>query len=105
MQNSWTEITIDEVSEMSNFIGLALSMRLISMPCCKKYCSKEMLFKKEPFLSVMARESFECAIQFFNFGEKILFENNRLSKLHIILDHLNKVMFHGITHEKKSFDR
>lgn len=96
---------MDEMVEMSKFIGLSLSMRLISMPCCKKYCSKEMLFKKEHFLSVMARESFESTIRFFNFGEKILFENDRLSKLQIILDHLNKVMFHGITHENKSFDR
>lgn len=65
------------MSEMSKFIGLTLSMRLISTLCCKKYCSKEMLFKKEPFLSVMAREIFESTIRFFNFGEKILFENNR----------------------------
>ena len=48
----------------------------------------------------MSRERFESILRFFNFGEKTMFENDRLSKLRMIMDHLNKVMLEVITPEK-----
>ena len=95
--NSWTEITIDE---MRKFIGLIFSMGLISMPSYNKYWSKDLLFKNEHFPSVMLRERFESIMRFFNFGEKLLFENDWWSKLQMLLDYLNKVMLDVITPEK-----
>ena len=71
---------------MRKFIGLVFSMGLIFMPSYKKYWSKDLLFKNKPFPSVMSRERFESIMQFFSFGEKPLFENDRLSKLQMILD-------------------
>ena len=40
----------------------------------------------------MSRERFQSIMRFFNFGENPLFENDWLSKLRMILDHLNKVI-------------
>ena len=59
-----------------------------------------MLYKNKHFPSVMSRERFESILRFFNFGEKPMFENDRLSKLRMIMDHLNKVMLEVITPEK-----
>ena len=95
--NSWTEATIDK---MRKFIGLIFTMGLISMPSYKKYWSKDLLFKNEHFPSVMSRERFESIMRFLNFSEKPLFENDRLSKLRMIMDHLNKVMLDVVTPEK-----
>ena len=39
-------------------------------------------------------------MRFFNFGEKLLFENDWWSKLQMLLDYLNKVMLDVITPEK-----
>ena len=75
-------------------------MGLISLPSYKKYWSKDLLYKNEQFPSVMSRERFEFILRFFNFGEKPMFENDRLSKLRMIMDHLNKVMLEVITPEK-----
>ena len=97
MWNSWTEVTIDE---MKKFIGLISSMGILSMSSYKKYWSKELLFKNEHFPTVMSRERFESIMRFFSFGEKLLFENEWLSKLWMILDFLNKVMLDVITPEK-----
>lgn len=96
MWNSWAEFFIDEIRK---FIGLIFSMGLISMPSNKKYWSKYLLFKNEHFLSfpLISRGRFKSIMQFFNFWEKLLFENDWLSKLRMRLDHLNKVIFDKIT--------
>ena len=85
---------------MKKFIGLIFSMGLISLPSYKMYWSKDLLYKNEQFPSVMSRERFEFILRFFNFGEKPMFENDRLSKLRMIMDHLIKVMLEVITPEK-----
>ena len=72
----------------------------MSLPSHKKYWSKDLLYKNEHFSSVMSRERSESILRFFNFGEKLMFENVRLSKLRMIMDHLNKVMLEVITPEK-----
>ena len=82
------------------FIGLIFSMGIISLPSYKKYWSKDLLYKSEHFPSIMSRERFESILRFFNFGEKPMFENDWLSKLKMIMDHLNKVMLEVITPEK-----
>ena len=72
----------------------------MSLPSYKKYWSKDLLYKNEHFSSVMSRERSESILRFFNFGEKLMFENDRLSKLRMIMDHLNKGMLEVITPEK-----
>ena len=62
------------------------------MPSYMKYWSKDLLFT--------LRERLESVMRFFTFGEKPLFENDRLNRLRMILDHLNKVMLDVITTEK-----
>ena len=96
MWNSWAEFFIDEIRK---FIGLIFSTGLISMPSNKKYWSRDLLFKNEHFPSfpLISRGRFKSIMQFFNFKEKLLFENDRLRRLWVRLDHLNKVIFDKVT--------
>ena len=95
--NSWTDVN---VLDMKKFIGLIFCMGLISLPSYKRYWSKDLLYKNKHFPSVFSRERFESILRFFNFGEKPMFENDRLSKLRTIMDHLNKVMLEVVAPEK-----
>ena len=49
----------------------------------------------------MSRERFECIMRFLHFGDQPKFEDNRLAKIRMILDHFNKVMLKIITPDKK----
>ena len=95
-RSTWTDVN---VPDMKKFIGLIFSMGLVLLPSYKKYWSKDLLHKNKHFPSVMNRERFESILRFFNFGEKPMFENDRLSKLRMIMDHLNKVILEVITPE------
>ena len=75
-------------------------MGIIAVPSYKKYWSTHILHKNEHFPSVFSRERFETILCFFNFGEKCHFENGRLRKIRMILDHLNDVMRELVTPEK-----
>ena len=74
-------------------------MGIIALPSYKKYWSTDILYKNETFPSVFSRERFETILRFFNFGEKCHFENDRLRKIRMILDHLNAVMRELVTPE------
>ena len=75
-------------------------MGLISLPSYKRYWSKDVLYKNEHLSSLLTLERFESILRFFNFGEKPKFENNRLRKLRMVMDHLNEVMLKLVTPEK-----
>ena len=85
---------------MKKFVGITFSMGIIALPACKKYWSTDILYENEHFPSVLNRERFETILRFFNFGEKTHFENDRLSKIRTILDHLSDVMRELVTTEK-----
>ena len=74
-------------------------MGIIALPAYKKYWSTDILYINEHFPSVFSRERFEI-LRFFNFGEKPHFENDRLSKICMILDHLSDVIRELVTPEK-----
>lgn len=95
--NSWRDVSCDE---MRKFIRLIFSMGLMSLPSYKKYWSKDFLYKNEHFSSIMTRERFESILRFFNFGEKPKFDEDRLSKIRMIIDHFNETMLELITPEK-----
>ena len=95
--NSWKDVNSDE---MKKFIGLIFSMELISLPSYKKYWSNDLLYKNEHFSSTISRERFESILRFFNFGEEVMFDNDRLSKIRMIIEHFNKTMLELITPEK-----
>ena len=48
----------------------------------------------------MSREQFESIQPFFNFGEEPIFDNERLSKILVMIEHFNKTMLELITPEK-----
>ena len=48
----------------------------------------------------MSREQFESIQPFFNFGEEPIFDNERLSKILMMIEHFNKTMLELITPEK-----
>ena len=75
-------------------------MGLISLPSYKKYWSNDLLYKNEHFSSTMSRELFESILRFFNFGEEPMFDNDRLSKIRMIIEHLKKTMLELIVPEK-----
>lgn len=52
----------------------------------------------------MNRERFESIMRFLHFGDQPKFENDRLVKVRLVLDHFNKVMLEIITPDKKSLD-
>ena len=85
---------------MKKFVGITFSMGIIALPAYKKYWSTDILYENEHFPSVLNRERFETILRFFNFGEKTHFENDRLSKIRTILDHLSDVMRELVTTEK-----
>ena len=60
----------------------------------------DLLYKKENFSSTVSRERFESILPFFNFGEEPMFDNDRLSKIRMIIEHFNKTMFELIVPEK-----
>ena len=95
--NSWKDVNSDE---MKKFIGLIFSMELISLPSYKKYWSNDLLYKNEHFSSTMSRERFESILRFLNFGEEPMSDNDRLSKIRMIIEHFNKTMLELITPEK-----
>ena len=95
--NNWKNVDVDE---MKKFIGIIFSMGIIALPSYKKYWSTDILYKNEHFPSVFSRERFETILRFFNLGEKCHFENDRLRKIRMILDHLNDVMRELVTPEK-----
>ena len=84
---------------MKKFLGRIFSMGIIALPAYKKYWSTDILYINEHFPSVFSRERFEI-LRFFNFGEKPHFENDRLSKIRMILDHLSDVMRELLKSEK-----
>ena len=49
----------------------------------------------------MSRERFERIMRFLHFGDQPKFEDDRLAKIRMILDHFNKVMSEIITPDKK----
>ena len=49
----------------------------------------------------MSRERFERIMCFLHFGDQPKFEDDRLAKIRMILDHFNKVMSEIITPDKK----
>ena len=52
------------------------------------------------FLQFSAGNDLKQYFVFFNFGEKCHFENDRLRKIRMILDHLNDAMRELVTPEK-----
>ena len=95
--NNWKNVDVDE---MKKFIGIIFSMGIITLPAYKKYWSTNILYKNEHFPSAVSRERFKTIIRFFNFGKKPHFENDRLSNIWMILDHLSDVMRELVTSEK-----
>ena len=95
--NSWKDVNSDE---MKRFIGPIFSMGLISLPSYKKYWSNDLLHMNEHFSSTMSRERFESILRFLNFGEEPMSDNDRLSKIRMIIEHFNKTMLELITPEK-----
>ena len=95
--NNWKNVDVDE---MKKLIGIIFSMGIIALPSYKKYWSTDILYKNEHFPSVISRDRFETILRFLNFGEKCHFENDRLRKIRMILDHLNDVMRELVTPEK-----
>ena len=95
--NNWKNVDVDE---MKKFTGIIFRMGIIAVPPYKKYWSTDIFSKNEHFRSVLSRERFETILRFFNLGEKPHFENDRLSKIRMILDHLSDVMVELVTPEK-----
>ena len=94
----WKDVTVDE---MRKFIGIVFVMGLVSLPSYKKYWSRDPIYKNHFFRNVMSRERFERIMRFLHFGDQPKFEDDRLAKIRMILDHFNKVMSEIITPDKK----
>ena len=97
---TWNNWKIVDVDEMKKFIGIIFSMGIITLPAYKKYWSTNILYKNEHFPSAVSRERFKKIIRFFNFGKKPHFENDKLSDIWMILDHLSDVTRELVTSEK-----
>ena len=78
---------------MKKFKGIIFSMGIITLSTYKKYWSTDILYKNEHISSVLSREQFETILRFFNIGEKPHFQNNRFSKICLILNHLSENSF------------
>ena len=61
-----------------------------------------MTVQNEHFSFLLTTEQFKSILCFFKFHEKPKFDNDMLSKLRMIMDHLNKVMVKLITPDKKN---
>ena len=85
----WRQVSKDE---MRKFIGLVLHMGLVSMPTYKHYWKKDKLFQNNFFPSVMSRERFQLIMRFLHFGERADFVGDRLSKVKMLIHHLNDTM-------------
>ena len=94
----WKDVAVDE---MRKFIGIVFAMGLASLPSYKKYWSSDPIYKNHFFRNVMSRERFERILRFLHFGDQPKFEDDRLAKIRMILDHLNKVMSEIIIPDKK----
>ena len=94
----WKDVTVDE---MRKFIGIVFAMGLVSLRSYKKYWSRDPIYKNHLFRNVMSRERFERIMRFLHFGDQPKFEDDRLAKIRMILDHFNKVMSEIITPDKK----
>ena len=94
----WKDVTVDEIRK---FIGIVFAMVLVSLPSYKKYWSRDPIYKNHFFRNVMSRERFERILRFLHFGDQPKFEDDRLAKIRMILDHFNKVMSEIITPDKK----
>ena len=94
----WKDVTVDE---MRKFIGIVFVMGLVSLPSYKKYWSRDLIYKNHFFRNVMSRECFKCIMRFLHFGDQPKFEDDRLAKIRMILDHFNKVISEIITPDKK----
>ena len=86
---------------MRKFIGIVFAMGLVSLPSYKKYWSRDPIYKNNFFRNVMSRERFEHIICFLHFGDQPKFEDDRLAKVRMILNHFNKVMLEIINPDKK----
>ena len=69
-------------------------------PRTKRYWCNDLLYKNEHFSSTLSREWFESILRFFNFGVEPMFDNDRLSKIRMIIEHLKKTMLELIVPEK-----
>ena len=76
-------------------------MGLVSLPSYKKYWSRDPIYKNHFFRNVMSREHFERIMHFLHFGDPPKFEDDRLAKIRMILDHFSKVTSEIITPDKK----
>ena len=84
--NLWKPITIEEIKK---FFGLVFHMGLVAMPTYRSYWSKDRLYQNELFKSVMSRDRFQSIMRFLHFGEELNFQDDRLSKIRFLLNHLN----------------
>ena len=93
----WKGVTVDE---MRKFIGIVFAMGIPSLPSYKKYWSRDLIYKNHFFRNVMSREHFERITCFLHFANQPKFEDDRLAKIRMILNHFNKVMSEIITPDK-----
>lgn len=96
--NTWNNVTLEE---MRQFLGLIFHMGLVAMPSYRCYWSTDRLYKNELFKSVMSRNRFQSIMRFLNFGEEPSFQNDRLSKVRFLLNHLNSTVADVYTPEKE----
>ena len=77
-------------------------MGLVAMPTYKSYWSQDRLYKNELFKSVMTRDRFTSIMQFLNFGEEPVNEDDRLGKIRFHINHLNTIVLESFTPHKDS---
>ena len=86
--NTWKPTNVDE---MNKFIGLLFYMGILHLPKISDYWSTKMGFRNDLLKSAMSRHRFINLLRYWHFvgdGE----QNHRLSKINLLLDHLNDTM-------------
>ena len=79
-------------NEMKLFLGLLLHMGRVKLPTMEHYWSSSSIYKFPFFSKIMSRNRFHLLLRFWSFSDNESIEKGRLSKVKLLLDHLNDTM-------------
>ena len=79
-------------NEMKLFLGILLNMGQVKLPTMEYYWSLSSIYKFPLFSNIMSRSRFQLLLHFWHFSDNEAVEKGHLSKVKLLLDHLNDNM-------------